>query len=346
MDNQPLESEQQFKHSFNQGLVELLSSSQSAGAFILSLANFIQHPNLFEANKSLIYDAYAQIALRYQNAITSAIKLSDAPDDIAVMNSIIHIGIENIKASDVRETGEENWSIYFNQLRSFRPERMSSQKAESINVKFDSGSFNFNKPFLRKEIFLEQELNNKQVSLLYNKFPFADFHGLLVIGREKEYNQYLTEDIFHYIWSVYLKLKKNIPNQVVSYNSLGAGASVNHLHFQTCIYTKVLSVSSKRWRHNGGGYEYPAECMVFNNEKEAWDFIANLQKTNTPFNLVFINQVLYCLPRKLEAVINEKIPQIGWFEMAGSFSIADEDTFQSLQSSQIKSALGQVSRRK
>ncbi len=220
---------------------------------------------------------------------------------------------------------------------------MSSQKVKSINVEYDNKSFNFNKPFLKKEIFIQQVLNKKRVSLLYNKFPFADYHGLLVIDREKEYNQYLSEDIFYYTWDLYSNLKESIENLVISYNSLGAGASVNHLHFQTCIIDRALSISSGIWTHNGGDNKYPAECVVFNTVMEAWHFINDLQLKNTAFNLIFTGEYLYCLPRKLEIVKNKFIPQIGWFEMAGSFSLADEENYFSLEESQIKDALREVS---
>lgn len=38
---------------------------------------------------------------------------------------------------------------------------MSSQTVSSINVDFDSNGLKFNKPFLEKEIFVEQNLNGK-----------------------------------------------------------------------------------------------------------------------------------------------------------------------------------------
>lgn len=344
MNEDIFKSEHQFKHAFNRGLTQLLSTHQSAGTFILALANFIQHPSLYKTNQSLISDVYSQLSCRYQRAEEAGIDIEGAVDDVAIMKSIIALGLENIHGSVVRYSEDEDWAIYFNHLRSFRPERMSNQIVSSINVDFDSKGFNFNKPFLEKEIFVEQSLNGKVVSLLYNKFPFADYHGLLVVERDKQHNQYFSKEIFHYIWSVYDDLKSNIKNQVISYNSLGAGASVNHLHFQTCIMKKPLSIVLNKWSHNGGTSKYPAECLLLDTEHAAWQCIDELQSKNIPFNIVFTNNCCYCLPRKLQFTKSESIPQVGWFEMAGGFSLANKNTFSSLNSNQIIEVLSGVSR--
>lgn len=344
MNEDIFESEQQFKHAFNHGLTQLLSSHQSAGTFILALANFIQHPELYKSNQSLISEVYSKLSSRYQRAEEAGIDIEGAVDDVAVMKSIIGLGLENIHSSVVRYIGDEHWAIYFNHLRSFRPERMSNKTVSSINVDFDSNGFNFNKPFLEKEIFVEQSLNGKKISLLYNKFPFADYHGLLVIERDKQHNQYLSEEMFQYIWLVYEDLKTNIKNQVVSYNSLGAGASVNHLHFQTCIMNEPLSIVLNMWLHNGGINKYPAECLLLKSEQAARQCIDDLQNRNIPFNIVFVNNCCFCLPRKLEFTKSESIPQIGWFEMAGGFSLASESVFSSLNTVQISDVLNSVSR--
>lgn len=260
------------------------------------------------------------------------------------MKSIINIGIDNIHSAKVRYIND-GWSIYFNQLRSLRPERMSNKKVGSIRLPFDKDGFNFNKAFLEKEIFVEQFLNGKETSLLYNKFPFANFHGLLVVERKKQYQQYLTEEMFHYIWSVYLLFKENIKNQLIAYNSLGAGASVNHLHFQSCILDKPLSLVSSKWSHNGGSDDYPAECIRLDSVIDAWHCIDNLQEHSIPYNLVIINACIYCLPRKLNNNKSELIPQIGWFEMAGGFSLADDNVFSILENEQVREVLSDASLR-
>ena len=342
MQDHAFSSETSFKQAFDNGLISLLNKHQSAGTFILALANFIQHPSLLNVNQPLVKQTYSKLAQQYQLAKEQGLTPDDAADDYNVMSSLIKLGLDNISPLKHRSCGDEKWSLYFNQLRSFRPERMSATHIESINIDFDKNTFNFNKPFLKKEIFIEQQLNNKQASLLYNKFPFADYHGLLVLEREQEFNQFLSEEIFHYIYQLFQDISQTLPEQIIAYNSIGAGASVNHLHFQSCLMKQPLSLFDKQWTHNNGLTEYPAPCKVFNQAENSWAYINKLQSTNTPFNLIFYNQRLYCLPRKLNNQINSSIPQIGWFEMAGGFSLPNRTIFDSIGSTEIARVLKDV----
>ena len=125
MNEDIFESEKQFKHAFNLGLTQLLSSHQSAATFILALANFIQHPELYKSNQSLITEVYSQLFSSYQRAEEAGLDIEGAVDDVAVMKSIIDLGLENIHSSNVQYIGDGHWAIYFNHLRSFRPERVS-----------------------------------------------------------------------------------------------------------------------------------------------------------------------------------------------------------------------------
>lgn len=203
---------------------------------------------------------------------------------------------------------------------------------DDLNVPFNDNGFHFNKSFLNDEIFIEQKINNKVLSLLYNKFPFADYHGLLVIDKHRHYNQFLFTEIFIYIWCLYQKLSENIIGLVIAYNSLGAGASVNHLHFQSSITLEPYSIESNIWMHNGGNEAYPVKCMVFNDVNKAWNSINNLQNRQVSFNLIFKSNKLYCLPQDNT---KENKTQLAWFEMAGNFVVSDEDVFEDITDSKI-----------
>ena len=341
MKNQAFLSESNFKQAFNQGLVNLLTTNTSAGTFILALANFIQHHDLYESNRALIEQSYLQLLQLYNEYHEKGVDPEDSKDDIAVSNSIFSLGLNNVQLSRSRVISGINnqWIVSYNELRSFRPERMSNQTTDSIDIKFNESGFHFDKAFLNKEIFIEQEFDKRLISLLYNKFPFADYHGLLVIDRAEHYQQLLFEEIFEYIVNFYKTLSNKIPGLVFSYNSIGAGASVNHLHFQTCITDKEFTICSKNWAHNGGGDSYPAKCDVSTNSKHAWIRINKLQKNNVPFNLIFISNKIYCLPRSLNVSGDPAIKQVAWFEMAGCFSMPDNKQYLALTNEQIESAL-------
>ena len=85
MNSNTFDSTDEFKKAFNSGLVQLLSTNQSAGTFILVLANFIQHPLLYKENQSLLSEAYFQLFSHYQQALNSGVEIDGAADDINVM---------------------------------------------------------------------------------------------------------------------------------------------------------------------------------------------------------------------------------------------------------------------
>ena len=337
-------SEETFKQSFANGLIKLLSEN-SAGTFILALANSFQQPELFNANTSLIKSSYRKIHDHYQDCHNQGKEPDDAVDDIKVMQSIFQVGLDNLSQTQLRQIDETDvsWYIDFNQLRSFRPARMSRQIIDSINVDFNPDGFHFNKPFLEREVFIEEQINNKTVSLLYNKFPFCDYHGLLVIERDKQINQFLSEELFTYIYQTYFTLSENIPELVFAYNSLAAGASINHLHIQTSITDKDYAIESKCWTHNGGDIKYPANCSIELNLNTAWEKINHYQQANIPFNLIIKRQRLYLLPRKLPNSTDNQDINITWYEMAGNWSFSEQQIFNSFNAEQIYQYLEGIS---
>ena len=70
------------------------------------------------------------------------------------------------------------------------------------------------------------------MDLLYNKFPFVDLHSLLVPRRLENAPQFLHRHHHEAAWAMTLALGETLPGVGLGYNSFGAFASVNHLHFQ------------------------------------------------------------------------------------------------------------------
>jgi len=333
MSNQALLSSENFKLAFNQGLVTLLSR-QSSGVFILALANSLQNKEIFESNSETIVKTFNQIKQNYFKCQSEKVKTGDAKDDEDVMMVLFDMGVNAFNITKKRSVkyGNASWQVRFNPLRSFRPKRMSGQNFSGLNIAFNEKGFHFDKAFLTDEIFIDQHINNKHVSLLYNKFPFADYHGLFVVDKHKHYNQFLFKEIFFYIFNLYQQLANHISGLVIAYNSLGAGASVNHLHFQSSITSDQYCIESKLWKHNGGNESYPVTCLVFETGDEGWQCIDYYQKTDTPFNIIIKSNKLYCLPRKDPG--SEPEP-MAWYQMAGNFVFSDNKRFSEITHDQI-----------
>jgi ATP adenylyltransferase/5',5'''-P-1,P-4-tetraphosphate phosphorylase II len=255
------------------------------------------------------------------------------------MNQILDIGINNLEPLQIRqiETDTATYQLAYNQLRSFRPARMSKVKDVYLNTSFNPDGFHFDRPFLKKETFSEGEYDGRQVSLLYNKFPFVKYHALLVIDKTRRISQYLSRKYFDYVYHLQISVQQHIPDFVITYNSLGAGASVNHLHFQVFINTQELAIFSPNFSLNGGTKPYPAACCVFTETEDGWDYINKLQSDNIPYNLIFKDHKIYCMPRK---PADKEFPEIdistyGWSDLAGAFILNDKQVFKQISADRL-----------
>jgi len=145
--NNPFSSLECFRDKFNQGLLQLINKQQ-LGTFILCLANATNDAELFEKLKQPLLKQYQFLLKQYQQALNSGLPIDAVEEDLLV---------------------------FFNQLRSFRPKRMTQFKHNGeMSTPFVEEAFHFNKPFMKKECFWVGEINSKEVSVFYNKYPFSD----------------------------------------------------------------------------------------------------------------------------------------------------------------------------
>ena len=346
-----LSSSCHYKQAFEEGLTRILQY-KTAGTFILACANLFQHPDILKNNTSQLHEVYDYIKEHYQVCRQEGRQPDDAPDDIAVMKSLIEIGLDNLEAVEYHkvDSGGVDYLLNYNQLRSFRPARMSKSDNIQLDSPFKPEGFHFARPFLEKEIFAEGEVDGKQLSLLYNKFPFVYYHALLVVDKEKHNNQYLTQDYLNYIVNLQSRTQQHCPDFVITYNSLGAVASVNHLHFHAYLETTPLAIFSPAFAHNGGDQHYPANCQVFTNFMEAWQRIEILHNNNTPYNLLIRNNRIYCLPRRFPSVESPDntlsgidTSLFGWSQMVGLINVDNREMLSELTAAQIRSSLESVS---
>ena len=330
-----------FKAAFNQGLENLLDIN-TAGTFILACANASQHPGIFNQYRQPLHAVFDTLKQRYQAVLRSGQSPLDAEDDVIVMLKLFAVDIEHLTLCETRQLGP--WEVQFNHLRSFRPQRMTAHTAESLSLPYRADGFNFNKTFLQKEIFWQGKLAGRDVSLFYNKFPFVDYHGLFVPEQQRNLPQFLTRTMHEYVWHTCQLLQQNLPGIGFAYNSLGAFASVNHLHFQLYLREQPLPVLNMCWQHNGGDQVYPTPCYRFDSAAESWPLIMHLHETETPYNLIYADQAIYCLPRATQGSYEMPAWSSGfaWYEMAGGIITFNRDHYQQLSENQIKDALSEA----
>lgn len=342
MDNRCFGSADAYREAFAAGLREMLEGYDELGVFILVLANAMIDDQIWTQLAAPLRRKFEHLASE-QRASWQGVSLDDARDDQQVFRQLLEIGFDQIGPIRLRNAGL--WELQYNPLRSLRPARMMAQPVSGISAPFNPDQFHFARPFLRKETFLRGELAGRQVSLLYNKFPFVRMMGLLVPEIREGRPQYLQQADHHYIWRLLDTLGGALPEIGVGFNSYGAYASVNHLHFHLFMRARPLPIVAADWTHNGGDTDYPAQCHRFDDEADAWRFIQELHGRRVPYNLVGLPGRLYCLPRLPQGM--RELPAwsggYAWYEMAGCCVPQGKEAFQTLQEAQLRTELEAVS---
>lgn len=325
----------EYKTLYNNGLIDL-AQDKSLGTFILAMANATFNNEVYTEIKDHLQENFEQLKQKYIDDFTQGRKVNEVDEDLLVFLKMICVGFDKLQTTLFRE--ESGWELQFNHLRGFRPNRISQQKIDNLLFPFSASGFNFNKPFMAKERLWEGEYNKHQLSLYYNKYPFADYHTLLVPERGKELPQFLELSLHEFIWEFIASLGDNIPGAGIGYNSRGAFSSVNHLHFQFFIREQRLPVMHEQWLHNGGAIAYPTKCEVFTSLAESKKYLEHLHHSNSAYNLLYTPGRLYCFPRNMQGQYQHAqwTPGFSWYELSGGILTANYDSFQAIKAADIE----------
>jgi len=338
----PLTSLAALEQAFANGLVEMLEKHHGLGVTILVLANAAFDDALWARLAAPLARRHADLAAAITRALRRGGRLDEPDDDVLVFLKLLAIGFAQLQSTQSRRAGP--WELSFNPIRALRPPRMSKVKIDCLRRPFDPAGFHFNQPFLAREVFWEGELAGKAARLLYNKFPFARAHGLLVPEPARELPQYLTPELHGWAWEVCGRAGAAIPGFCLAYNSYGAHASVNHLHFQSFVRAAPLPVQDAAFVHNGGVMAYPLPCRNFTDAEEAWHHLDELHDQGTPYNLIYAAGRLLVLARAPQGSRAAAAWNSGfaWSELAGAVTLFSRDEFEHLSQEEITAELANL----
>jgi hypothetical protein len=326
-------SPRRLREGFERRLLGLLGQD-TPGAFILVLANAAFEPAMFERLRGALADAFETWCGRFERGDRAA--TGAAADDAAVFEQIRQLGLDRLELPRWRRLGP--WELQFNPLRALRPARMSAATVRTLRRPFDPTAFHFDRPFLRQEILWEGELAAAPVRLLFNKFPFAELHALLVPEPAAQRPQYLEQSDHRLIWDIAALLGRRLPDVGFGYNAQGAYASVNHLHVQ--MYMRAAGtypIEAGEWRHNGGQRPYPLPVQRHDDSATAWSAIQMLHLAGITYNLLYRPGRVYVMPRAMQGSYRHSRWTSGfaWSELAGSITISDAAEFDRLSESDL-----------
>lgn len=335
----PFASTADLEQRFSKGLADMLAEHDGLGVYVLCLANAAYDDGLWARLREPLARRHQSHARDISDALRQGRRLTEPDDDLMVFLKLLAIGFDGVETTSRRQAGP--WHIQFNPIRALRPPRASGGRVEGLRRPFDAAGFHFNKPFLAKEVLWEGDLAGKPARVLYNKFPFAPLHGLVVpeplLGRP----QWLTPELHGWAWDTVAEMGGRLPGIGLAYNSLGAQASVNHLHFQSFLGAEKLPALDSRFAHNGGAESYPLPCQVSDEPEAAWFLLDELHQRDVPYNLVYTQGRVHILPRLAQG--KHPTPPWGaglaWSELAGSMTVFSREDFEALAESDITAAL-------
>lgn len=325
------------EHRFAEGLAAMLEQHPGLGVYILVLANAAYDARLWAQLAPALTARHTALADRITHTLRHGQTLSEPDDDVLVFLKLHAIGLAHLES--VQSRALDPWHVLFNPIRALRPPRISGLKFEALLRPFDAAGFHFSQPFLAREIFWEGELAGKPARMLYNKFPFARLHGLLVPEPQRTLPQFLTPELHGWAWA--LCAQTPVPGFCLGYNSYGAGASVNHLHFQSFVQAGPLPVQDPRFAHNGGALPYPLPCQRLTDATDAWFQLDQLHRQNIPYNLIYSQNSLHLVARAPQDSKQLSAPcrGYGWSEMAGVVTRFSREAFEGLSEGEFETEL-------
>ncbi|HTF71127.1 MAG TPA: hypothetical protein VK638_51515, partial [Edaphobacter sp.] len=145
----------------------------------------------------------------------------------------------------------------------------------------------------------------------------------------------------------FLVLASMSTNLMTYFNSIHAGASVNHIHFQSVYREKQAAIDKAATLMNRHRYflkDYPASGLVYMEDTPAetiWHDIGKLQEHGIPFNLIHTGCRIYLVPRNIAYETVAEFPNgvLAAMEISGKAITTEQSFYLEADSAQFQIAL-------
>lgn len=269
---------------------------------------------------------------------------------------------EKIEEKTVRNG---SYVIQFNALRRLRVSRLPKYLGRQEDLprhekgcKFCYGNRKQHVSFRERKALSEVLLNNRIWKFYPNDFPI-DKNGHFILMpdindiAQRRQQMLITEDIQDMV-----SLMQNSENLLITYNSLHAGASINHIHFQ-CIHheaqlciekLETIFIKEAQGVNVSRLKNYSIQILVFkktespNIAEVIFSFVDLLQHKKIPFNILLEKDKVYVIPRNKNAEVVKEFPNqvLGALDMGGRLIITDRTTYTRITNKKIENAFKEI----
>jgi hypothetical protein len=267
-----------------------------------------------------------------------------------------------IEASVREKTiGSNGFLCQFNGYRALRPGGASRKLGRQPDISPEPADCRFycqdpgkNLSLLKRNPLLQVSLRHGSWNSYYNATPFEkEGHFLwipvIVDGATTvipHFPQMLTRDFVEDL----VELSRYSTGTIVFFNSLHAGASVNHIHAQAVVHERRLAIEDARTIDYKGFCildHYPAQAICFQRDSDVSTIascVERLQVDAIPYNLILLGERIFLVPRNSDQEIVSEFPGgvLATMEIAGKIITANRDAYENFNATQIESAFQKV----
>jgi diadenosine tetraphosphate (Ap4A) HIT family hydrolase len=316
-----------FADAFRSGLARLLSQDgRPLSDLVLVLANAVAlgDEGLFE-----------QVRIRFARLEPQLAPADRADEDATILR--FALARTHPQGFVHRRVTAGGWQVLASELRNFRPRREAARAAGPLHQPFDAGRFNFGR--VGQQAFLQDTFGGTELALYYQKYPLMAYHCMAVPQPQAGHEQFLQPADHQLAWELVAALQPVLPGAIVAYNSLGAFASINHLHFHIMPNGTNLPIWSRL-----DAQTYPLPATLETNQMAAWKIINQLQNQGQTFNLLYRPGQIAVIPRRAQGTYHQPdwTSGLAWFELAGGIFVTNQTAFTTLTDAQIEAALNEL----
>jgi hypothetical protein len=320
----PFSSADAFRQVFHSGLDRLLAQPRPTPAqLVLVMANAIM------LRDQALLERVHQLASPHLNPGPAA---AEPGEDVQILRYAL--GAPDPFALIHHRTTPAGRLLQFNELRARRPKREAGAAATTIHRPFEPDKFNFTR--IPDESYWQGESQGRGLSLYYNKYPFEPYHTSIVLEPTAGHEQFLRAADHQFAWNFLNGLAASQPKLILAYNSLGAYASINHLHFQMVSQGARLPLLTAADPRTA-----PVPVTIHTTAAATWQHLDRLQNANQPFNLAYAPGRSVVIERKFQGSYDQPAWNTGfaWYEFSGALILIDQLAYASLTDAQIEAAL-------
>ena len=207
---------------------------------------------------------------------------------------------------------------------------------------------------LRRDPLLQVDLAHSRWNAYYNSNPFEkEGHFLWVplpVNATPRTMPHTPQGLSRESIEDLVLLFRQTTDTIIFFNSLHAGASVNHLHAQSVVRKHRLAIEDARLAEYKGFTildGFPAQAICFGRDADPGGIatsVGRLQRRNVPFNLILLGERILLVPRAVEHEIVAEFPGgvLATMEIAGKIITVDRAVYEGTGPADIAVAMKKV----